>query len=266
MNNVAHRPTPAAIVAAKCFDVSIAVSCRPEDADIVSAHLPLGSARIDPAQAEHRFVLYSHDGNLFSVRRVRSTNSSLPQPLTSALKALQKELYLCIAEHAQRHVFVHAGVVAWKNRVLIFPGSSYAGKSTLVWSFVQSGAVYYSDEYAVFDEQGRVSPFALPINLRVSNGQREMIMPGAIGTSRLKPDLVIFARYRPEASWRPRSLAPAETVMHLIRHSIAIRANPALVIPVLKHVSLQSRAFQGTRGEPHELLAWINCIDRLALP
>jgi hypothetical protein len=50
-------------------------------------------------------------------------------------------------------------------------------------------------------------------------------------------------------------------MMQLLRHSIAIRANPALVMPVLKQVSLQSQTFVGTRGEARQLLAWLNSID-----
>ena len=249
------------MIAAQCFDVSIGVQCRPIDAPAVSAHLPLGSTPISPTEANHRFVLESQNENLFSVRCGRSARSTAPQSFDSALKTLQKALYLCIAEHAKHYVFVHAGVVAWKNRIIVFPGSSYAGKSTLVWSFVQAGAVYYSDEYAVFDEQGGVSPFALPIALRLDGETRQMIMPDNIGACRLKPDLVVFARYRPDAIWRPRLLQPAAAMMQLLRHSIAIRANPALVVPVLKQVSLQSQTFVGTRGEARQLLAWLNSID-----
>jgi hypothetical protein len=45
---------------------------------------------------------------------------------------------------------------------------SYSGKTTLVSELIRAGATYYSDEYAVIDERGRVhaisaaagSPFA----------------------------------------------------------------------------------------------------------
>ena len=49
--------------------------------------------------------------------------------------------------------------------------------------------------------------------------------------------------------------------MKLIRHSIAIRRNPALVLPALKRISLQSKTFVGTRGDPHHLLDWLASID-----
>ena len=126
-----------------------------------------------------------------------------PTSLEFALKSLQKEIHLYIAEHAQHHVFIHAGVVVLKNRVIVFPGFSHAGKSTLVWSFVQAGAIYYSDEYAVFDKEGFLHPFALPIGLRLDDGNKQLIMPDNIGTSQRKPDFIVFARYRPGAIWHP---------------------------------------------------------------
>ena len=254
---------PTVTIAAQCFGVSVGVRCRPEDAETVSAHLPLGCNLISSTEAEHNFVLemQRHNEALFSVRRESSAKGSAPQLFKSAIKTLQKELHICIAEHATRHVFVHAGVVAWRNHTLLFPGFSHAGKSTLIWSFVQAGAVYYSDEYAVIDEYGRVYPFALPIALRLACGGRQTIIPDNVGASWRTPDLIIFARYRPGAIWRPHTLQPAAALLQLIRHSIAIRRNPALVLPALKSVSIHCQTFVGTRGETNQLLDWMETID-----
>ena len=65
------------------------------------------------------------------------------------LKYFDTRIRLLIAEHALGFVFMHAGVVAWIDKILIFPADSYSGKTTLVHEFVKKGAVYYSDEYAV---------------------------------------------------------------------------------------------------------------------
>ncbi len=255
------NPSPDIVtVCATCFGVSIGVRCRSVDQKAVSSHLPLNSERVSSLAAEHVFSLepHSEDETLFSIRRGSSLRASR-QPLNSALKTLQKQLHICIAEHATSHAFVHAGVLAWKNRAVIFPGFSHAGKSTLVWSLVQAGAVYYSDEYAVFDESGYVCPFALPISLRLNHGERAIIMPDRTGSSPLQADLIVFTRYRPGAVWRPRPLGPAETMLQLIRHSIAIRRNPSLVLPVLKKISLQTRSqsFLGRRGDSLQLLQWL---------
>ena len=248
-----------ATVAVSYFGVSIAVECRTGDALAVSACLPPGSKPVNPAEAEHRFALDSlpEDENLFTVKRGRSRKGSR-QPLNSALRILQKEIYLCVAEHSRNYVFIHAGVVAWNNRAVIFPGFSHAGKSTLAWSLVQAGAVYYSDEYAVFDEKGAIHPFALPINLRMPGGERRTVIPDRVGSAPLEPGLIVFARYRPEAIWCPRPLRPGESMLRLIQHSIAIRSNPELVLPVLKNITLRARAYVGTRGDPVRMVEWIS--------
>jgi hypothetical protein len=250
----------AVTIAAQCFGVSVAVQCRPEEAAAVSAHLPLGSISISPSKADHIFFLESRAENGFSIRRSFSTKSTPAQPLASTLKTLQKELYICIAEHARHYAFIHAGVVEWKDRLIIFPGFSYAGKSTLVWFLIQAGAVYYSDEYAVFDERGCVHPFALPISLRSHKTERQMVLPNNIGSSPRPPDLIAFAKYRAGASWKPDPLSPAATVLELVRHAIAIRRNPMFVLHVLKQAGIQSRSFIGIRDEPKQLLDWLNCI------
>jgi len=246
-------------ITARCFGVPIAVRCRPVDLESVSAHLPIDCTPDDSVEPAGSFTfdLQLQGNGLFLVKR-GSCVKGLPGPLPSALRILQKEIHICVTEHSRERVFIHAGVVAWKNRAIILPGSSHAGKSTLVWSLVQAGAVYYSDEYAVFDENGFIYPFPLPISLRMQNGERRMIMPDRAGAAPLAPDLIAFVRYRPGAIWRPHALTPAQTVLQLLRHSIAIRRNPAFVFPVLTKVSLKARSFVGMRGNTAETVAWLS--------
>ena len=153
------------------------------------------------------------------------------------------------------HVFIHAGVVQIDGTTIIFPGFSRSGKSSLVWSFLQAGAVYYSDEYAVFDASGFVHPFPLPVHLRLARGRR-LVEPTSVGFHPLAPEVIVFARYRHNAVWEPRALRPSETMLQLVRQSIGIRRNPSIVLPVLRKVSSQARAYRGPRGETAEVLHW----------
>src|SRR5207249_4859741 len=86
--------------------------------------------------------------------------------LPRLLHELESDLSLYVATEARRRVFVHAGVVGWRGKAILLPGSSLSGKSTLVAELVRAGATYYSDEYAVLDAQGRVFPFARPLSMR----------------------------------------------------------------------------------------------------
>ena len=251
-----RAPSDTVVTTATWFGVRLSIHSPIRDAAKVAALLPVDSNCTDVTESEHRFTLQLEAGDLYRVRSGRSWKAP-PQPLAVALRILQKEVYLYVAEKTTSYVFIHAGVVQLDGITVVFPGFSHAGKSTLVWSLVQHGAQYYSDEYAVFDEQGAVHPFALPINLRVNTGERHSVMPLCVGATPLQPQIIVFASYRPSAVWKPRTLCPAETTMQLVRHSIGIRVTPRLVLPVLTAVSLQTRAFLGVRNNTEDILHWL---------
>ena len=48
---------------------------------------------------------------------------------------------LAVATLAKELVFVHAGVVGWRNRAIVIPGRSLSGKSTLVLALVVAVAL-----------------------------------------------------------------------------------------------------------------------------
>jgi len=174
--------------------------------------------------------------------------------LRQAMEALGTDLQAFIALRAPRRVFVHAGVVGWRGQAILLPGRSYTGKSTLVVALVRAGATYYSDEYAVLDEQGRVHPYPLPINMRsgaVAPSQK--IPPEALGarTGRkpLPVGLVLSTEFHPEARWRPRALSPAAAVHALLSNTVPAQLRPASVLPVLGQVARQARVLKGNRPE-----------------
>ena len=63
-----------------------------------------------------------------------------------------------VARHSHQMLFVHAGVVGWRGLAIVLPGRSRTGKSTLVAELVLRGAVYYSDEFAVLDDDRQGPP------------------------------------------------------------------------------------------------------------
>ncbi len=84
----------------------------------------------------------------------------------AAVNALLADLELWVAEHARRHVFVHAGCAVLAGRAILVPGRTLAGKSSLTAALVRAGATYWSDEYAVLRPDGRVVPYAREAALR----------------------------------------------------------------------------------------------------
>lgn len=183
------------------------------------------------------------------------------------LETLEARLRLFVAEFAQRRVFVHAGVVAWRGRALLLPGRSMSGKTTLVAELVRAGARYYSDEYAVLDAQGRVHPFAQPLQLRAPGETRQTKhavaeFGGRAGVKPLPVALVVVSQYAPDAVWRPRTVTPGQGVLELLAHTVSARRAPAVAITTLQRVTTQAPVWKSKRGEATaaaaQLLNWLD--------
>ena len=64
-----------------------------------------------------------------------------------------------------RSFATHAGVVALGGRGVVLPGTSGAGKTTLVAACAQAGLAVVSDEALVLAADGTVRPYARPLSL-----------------------------------------------------------------------------------------------------
>ena len=170
------------------------------------------------------------------------------------LEVLERDLQLYVAEQARRRVFVHAGVVGWRGRAIVIPGRTMSGKSTLVKALVEAGATYYSDEFAVLDERGRVHPYLKPLSMRENGGgPPKEILPEALGgTCGVKPlpvGLVVVTSYREGARWRPRQLLPGRAVLALLGHTLSARSKPERALTTLHEVVGDALVLKGARGE-----------------
>jgi hypothetical protein len=169
------------------------------------------------------------------------------------LSAFQSDLHLYVAEFARRRLFVHAGVVGWRDQAIVIPGTSMSGKSTLVAALLRAGATYYSDEYAVFDTRGRVHPFPRPLSLRDGPGGRQRRVRaetlGSVGRQPLPVGLVALLRYRPGARWRPQTMSAGPAVLDLLANTIAARRRPELAFLTLSQVASSARVLKTARAE-----------------
>ena len=156
----------------------------------------------------------AHNGEFVLCQtRVFYYRTASPTSLELALKSLQKAIHLCIAEHAQHHVFIHAGVVILNesrhgfSRVSAMPENPrWSGISSKQAQFIIRMSTQYSMNTAAY------------IRLRfrsvcdLDDGSKRLIMPDNVGTSQRKPDLIVFARYRSGATWRPTLLEPSRSL------------------------------------------------------
>jgi hypothetical protein len=89
-----------------------------------------------------------------------------------------------------------------------------SGRTTLVEALIGHGAEYYSDECAVLDSNGLISPFP----------RRQ-----PIGLAPLPIGCIVVTEYRPGTVWYPHHLSPGEGVLALLSHSVAARHHPGLL-------------------------------------
>jgi serine kinase of HPr protein (carbohydrate metabolism regulator) len=179
------------------------------------------------------------------------------QVLQPMLDQLGRDLMVHVANHAPDRVFVHAGVVGWQGRALVLPGTSFAGKTTLVAELVRAGATYCSDEYAVLDEKGEVHPYARDLRMRERGGVEQRgvgvaELNGSAGDVALAVAHVVFTEYVEGGRWRPERVSAGVAVLETMRHSIAVQRTPGRVMATLAKMMETASAVRSVRGEAVE--------------
>jgi hypothetical protein len=175
-----------------------------------------------------------------------------------ALQLMEAQLRICVGVHSPGKLFVHAGVVESRGSALVMPGSSFSGKTTLVAALVQAGARYYSDDYAVIDEDGLVHPFAKPLSIR-DEQQVQKVHPvetlgGSAGVEPVPIGAVVFTEYRPGARWQPARLSHGRGVLAMLEHTLPARERAGEALLVFKRAIRDAPLLEGERGEASELV------------
>lgn len=204
----------------------------------------LYSLRVDAPQGRFGDYLLYCDSTLLARTR----------DLTSLLTAFTQHAELLAAYRAQDHLFIHAGVVGWRGRAILIPGRSMAGKTSLVRALVAAGATYYSDEFAVLDQQGLVHAYPVPLSIRGLPGQPAQKTPvealgGQVGSAPLPVGLVVVTAYQPGAKWRPVVLSAGQALLALMDNAVAARREPSYSMPILRATITAATAVQSKRGE-----------------
>lgn len=148
---------------------------------------------------------------------------------------------------------VHTGAVAWRERVLLFPGATHAGKSALVAEFLRRGATYFSDEYALFDAEGQVHPYPRPLLVREGGSEQRPTLAqqlnAPVGDMPLRVGWIFALSYRPENNWNVAAVSQGESLMTLLRNTPHLLANSPEMVSIFQHVVSQAECFAGTRGD-----------------
>jgi hypothetical protein len=182
--------------------------------------------------------------------------------LDQVLAALETDLHRYTAEAASDMTFLHAGVVGWQGRAIVFPGRSLSGKTTLVREMLRLGATYYSDEFAVVDNSGLVHPFPRPLGIREDTSYAQNKYSAAMlgATSGIKPlpmGMTVICKYEAGTQWQPAPLSRGQGALELLGNSVAARSHPQQTLERLQKLVSQAVFIKGTRGEAHEAAASI---------
>ncbi len=232
--------------------MTVAVAADPQHLPAVRDFLPPCARPATRPPERGRFALVE-DGALLNVMCDEHPIAG-GIDLRLALGILDAQLRMHIALHAPDHVFVHAGVVGVGEHAIVLPGRSFAGKTTLVAALVQTGAEYWSDEYAVLDREGLVHPYPKPLSVRIGDTRETEEQPveslgGRAGDRPLPIAVIAFTRYRPGAVWALRPCTAGEGAVKLLEHSVAARSRPEEVLAAVRRAASGAVVLEGDRGE-----------------
>jgi hypothetical protein len=205
-----------------------------------------------PVKGDHTFGIALEDGNFILYKNGFEVTATASERIF--FKYLNSMLRLEVAGFAEGRVFLHAGVVGLNGKAIIFPAKSFSGKSTLAAELVKNGAEYYSDEYAVLEKNGFVSPFPRHLSLRYFGGTREREVPphelgATVGRDAIPVGMVLLTSFSKEANWQPEFLTAGSGIIEMAANSPTIHRDPAFALKVLDLVARRAIIVRSPRGD-----------------
>ncbi len=239
----------------EAFGVCLAVSTsEPALLDRIRGFLPPGWQPCPASAVESRFSLTAEDTGTFSLTRDgEPLSGGGVLELDLALEMLDSQLRIYLGRKAPDAIFVHAGVVAHHGRAMVMPSPTFGGKTTLVAALVRSGAVYYSDEFAVIDRDGLVHPYAKPLSVR-NGGWKQTDHPidsfnGVAGDEALPLGMIVVTTFRAGGEWKPKRLSAGAGAMALLANAVPARERSREVMGVISRAARDSVVLESDRGE-----------------
>ena len=197
---------------------------------------------IAETETGHNFLLVRNPNKIDSLYK-NGEKVVLEMPREELLETLASQIRLTVAEFANDLVFIHAGAVSWKGRVILIPAVTFRGKTTLTAALIKRGALYYSDEYGILDSEGFVHPFPKRLSMRGIIDDYKQVetaveeFGGTAATEKGRIGMVLITEYKKYARWNPQIISPAKGILEVIKNTIPIRTNPGYVLQVLNQAA-----------------------------
>jgi hypothetical protein len=178
---------------------------------------------------------------------------ALPDTVEDAALATVKALDDVLVRQLRKLRAVHAGAVVLHGRALLIPGSSHAGKSSLVAELLRRGAAHLSDEYALVDVEGRVHSYPRPLLLRNGGPRQTLVLPSDLGgrfeTEPAEVGWILAVDYDPAGQWKIESISQGEAVMLLLRNTPHEMEQSPGMIELFTRCAAAAECYAGTRGD-----------------
>jgi hypothetical protein len=196
-------------------------------------------------QSEGKFQLRVDDSLVATAPAAMNLVTDLIRVLDEAIVQRVKSL------HA-----VHAGAVEWKGRVLLLPGGTHSGKSSLVAELLRQGATYFSDEYALIDSEGLAHAYPRPLLLR--NGRPEQVpvlaeeCNAAIGNAPAPVGWILSLVYDSTGSWDVEPVPQSVALLNLLRNTPQVLADSPEMLAGFHRAVAHASCFAGGRADAVE--------------
>jgi hypothetical protein len=259
------RRTQGSELAFEAYGVEVAVAT--EDAELIQrieSRLPPGHRRVAPSVDMPHLSLMRDRGEGFDVV-AGGTAVTMSAELEVALRVLDSQIRAEIALRSPEAVFVHAGAVGHDGRAILLPGRSFSGKTTLVAALVRAGASYYSDEFAVLDEDGLLHAYPKPLSMRAEGARwgeesHAADLGGETGDVPLPVGMIVSTSYRSGESFEPERRSAGQGAIALVGNAVPARHRSDKVMATARRAAADALVLAGNRGEAEaaaqEILAW----------
>jgi hypothetical protein len=168
----------------------------------------------------------------------------------ASLLRFESDFGLYVAEKLRDFVAVHAALIGFGDRVVMVPGSSHSGKSTLAHSALSQGFPVLADEYALINiDSGRVTPWARPIRRRLPSGDIDRVaLPGTV--AEVVVSHVIVTKFDGEHSPSPfEPMSPGDVALGVLANTVCAQSRPEESLMAVAELARNVQGFGGKRGE-----------------
>ena len=239
------------------FDASIWVECgTSEIRDALERYLFPPLPRIESLAAIPDILLsVHHDARGYEIC-VNGASRQLAETLDDTVLDAVKALDDAMIARLKLLRAVHSGAVMIEGRALLLPGSTHAGKSSLVSELLRRGASHFSDEYALIDSLGRVHPYPRPLLVRNGLPRQSVRLPEELGSSFAAAPAtvgwILALNYTHGGQWDVRELSQSEAVMLLLRNTPHEMSQSPELVDFFRHAAANAACWEGTRGDAAE--------------